>query len=93
MKPMSERDEVLDIIRIAIERPPIVRSTAEEVRLMLRALFADKPWLANELLPEGYRVWETRTVKDTKPWGDVHYAIKPAAPSGPEPGMKEEPTT
>jgi hypothetical protein len=52
---MSERDEIMESITTSADELGITASGAFEA---LIALFAEKPWLADELLPDGYRVFK-----------------------------------
>jgi hypothetical protein len=68
---MSERDEIVRVIDGRLDRGPPVASGVFD---SLRHLFAEKPWLANALLPELHHVcwWFP---DDT--WGELHEVAAP----------------
>jgi hypothetical protein len=71
---MSQRDEILEAISngLAWYTP-----STQGVYLKLQALFAEKPWLANALLPEGSKVCQW--ILPEGAWCEVGQPLTPEA--------------
>jgi hypothetical protein len=61
---MSERDKIEQALYVATWECDSRRTPPEELVNTLIVLFAEKPWFARELLPEGWRVVPEEAVSD-----------------------------